>query len=210
MLLKRLCLLILLGVTFLTCSTSQKIAMEPAKVLNRDVFTCKGLTEDQRWIGVTDEFLPEQDDKVVVVARMSPQDQDAIVAYELTNPMQTVVLTDVKRYPKTNILGIFYDMDRLLKLGEEGEWKANVYADGNPIGQAIFYIGPKPETTEEETGPRFVFVGEDSSTEEESDFPFESIKDRFGSYIHEVTPELTIPAVVKERLAPTTIAPATQ
>ncbi len=189
-----------------SCSTSRNIAIRPADVLSRDVFTCKGLTADKRWVGITDQFLPEEDDKVVVVARFSPEDQTKYLIYELTNPLRTVVTTDKVKYPNENILGIFYDMDRLMKLGGEGEWRATIFADHEPLGQAVFYLGEKPEETEEEAGPSFVFVGEESS-EEETALPPES--ERFGSYIQEVTPELSIPSADGIQTAPPEISPAT-
>ncbi len=191
------------------CSSSQQIAMEPAKILSRDVFTCKGLTENKRWVGVTDEFLPDKDEKVVVVARMAPEEKHTIVTYELTNPLGAVVITDTKRYPKEEVLGFFYDMTRLLKLGGEGEWRATVYSDGVPFGQAIFYIGEKIEE-EGEGGPRYVTVGEESLTEEgETESPPGSEADRYGSYIREVTPELSLPATEGNSPANQAIEPAT-
>ena len=177
--------------------------MEPATTLYRDVFTCKGLTEDRRWVGVTDVFLPEKDPRVVVVAQLAPEDALTTITYELTNPYRSVVLTERRVNPRENPLGIYFELDDLMKLGGEGEWKATVYADGLPIGQSVFYIGEKPEVEEEKAGPRFLIIGEESLSEESASretSPGEA--DRFGTYIREVTPELSIPASAATNASP--------
>ena len=176
-----------------SCSTGDRIAMEPATIQFRDVFTCKGLTADHLWVGVTDVFMPEEDPYVVVVAHLAPEDQETMVVYELTNPVDAVVLSEKRSYPKNNPLGISFSMDRLLALGGEGEWRATVYVDAKPIGDSVFYIGEKVERIEEEIGTRYFIVGEESLEKDEAAADLLSDEERYGTYIREVSPELSIP-----------------
>ncbi|MEW6235665.1 MAG: hypothetical protein AB1656_09790 [Candidatus Omnitrophota bacterium] len=191
-----------------SCTESVKISMRPAAVQLHDVFTCKGLSQDDRWIGVTDQFMPDQDSSVVVVANLAPEDQKTWVHFELTNPFGNVVLKEEFRYPKDSPLAVAFEMSRLMKLGGEGEWKALALSDGLPIGQAIFYIGEKPKTEEETKGPRFFVVGdevEEASAELEVDE--NNLNDRFADYIREVTPEITAPSI-PEAMEPSSLIPS--
>jgi len=191
-----------------SCMENSKITLLPATVQLHDVFTCKGLSEDNRWIGVTDQFMPDQDSSMVVVANLAPEDKKTWVHFELTNPFSNVVLKEEFRYPQNNPLAVAFEMSRLMKLGGEGEWKALVLSDGLPIGQAIFYIGEKPKTEEEAKGPRFFVVGEEPGEESaEADMEEKSVNDRFADYIREVTPELATPRV-PESIGPTSAIPS--
>jgi hypothetical protein len=187
--------LLLIPITVLglwSCQTSQMAGMQPATIQSRDVFVCKGLSADNRWVGVTDTFMPDEDTQIVVVAKFDKSDLDGWIIYELTNPQDMVVLTQKFRYPKHNPLGIPFPMDRLLKVGEEGEWRATVYVDEFPIGDSVFYIGEKPGEEEEGEAEYFI-VGEDS-VDNDSTVPVSlSEEERFSSYIQETTPELEVP-----------------
>ncbi len=175
----------------LGCTTSQQAGIQPASVQTRDVFLCKGLTGDNRWVGVTDQFLPEDDPQVVVVAKFNPTDINKRIFFELTNPDDMVVLNEEIKNPPYNPLGVLFPMDRLLEVGEEGEWLATVYVDEFPIGDAEFYIGEKPEE-EEETTEEYFIVGEETLEEDTAPPPI-SEEERFSSYIQEATPELDVP-----------------
>ncbi len=187
--------LLFLGVFTLSCAEKQ-LAMKPATTLHRDVFTCKGLSADNRWVGVTDVFLPEENSRVVVVANFAPVDLEGWVIYELTNPFGNVVLQEEIQYPKNNPLGIYFEIHDLLKLGGEGEWKANVYSDDVVIGQQIFYLGEKPEDDfAPDTG--FRVIGAEPALDEtapEEDQARRSAEDRFADYIREVTPSTPAPS----------------
>lgn len=183
------------------CASQQEIAMQPATVLQRDVFTCKGLTKDKHWIGITDQFMPDQDTRVVVVAQFAEEDKEAIINYELRNPMNNVVLSEEKRYPQKNPLGIYFEMDTLMDRGGEGEWVANVFADGRPIGQSKFYLGEKPADVEEIEGPRYYIVGEEE-TDQQEDAAVLSDEERFADYIREVTPAIDNPMLDSSRQTP--------
>ena len=187
------------------CSSTDRVALEPATIQSHDVFTCKGLTVDRRWVGVTDVFMPKDDPQVVVVASFTREDQESRVIYELTNPLDAVVLSEPRTYPKQKILGIAFPMDRLMKLGGEGEWRATVYSDGIPIGDSIFYLGEKPEKEEEVKIP-FAVVGESSL--EEAAAPPLSEEEKYAKSIQEVSPELSIP-ISAPALSPVTPASAT-
>ncbi|MBN2328369.1 MAG: hypothetical protein JXR73_14585 [Candidatus Omnitrophica bacterium] len=184
----------LIGAFFLGCSTQETIVMKPATVIQRDVFVCKGLSEDNRWVGITDQFLPEKDSKIVVVAFLDQFDVDKTLNFELTNPMENIAASEVLFRPKKNPIGIYFSMSRLMSLGGEGEWKATVFADGEPIGESKFHIGEKTEEDKDQEGPRYFVVGADTLEEspESSDQEL-SDSDRFSSYIQEATPNLTIP-----------------
>jgi hypothetical protein len=196
--------LVLGSIALLGCTSSERIGMDPATVLKRDVFTCKGLTEQNRWVGVTDEFLPEKDPRVVVVAQIAEEDKETILNYELRNPQKNIAFTEEKPYPRTNPLGVYFEMSTIMDRGGEGEWVATVYSDGMPIGQKVFYIGEKPEEMEEIEGPTYYIVGD----EEEEDTIQEPLSDeeRFSGYIQEVTPEERIDTT---QPSPVDIAPAT-
>ncbi|MDX9754779.1 MAG: hypothetical protein RBU29_12515, partial [bacterium] len=177
------------------CVSSERIAMDPATVMNRDVFTCKGLTEDNRWVGVTDQFMPEEDARVVVVASLDKRDMEKIINYELKNPSRNVVFSENKPYPKKNPLGIYYSMDSLLAQGGEGKWVATVYADGEPIGQQIFYLGEKTEEEDDSDGPAYHIVEGDDIDDATEALEGLSEEERFANYVKEVSPELLIPDV---------------
>lgn len=175
------------------CGSSTELAMRPATELQRDVFTCKNLSSENRWIGVTDQFDPETDPRVVVVARFAETDMDATVIYELINPLNNVALTENVGKPKFNPLGIYFEMSQFTRLGGEGKWEAIVWADGNPVGKTEFWIGEKTGDGGDESDTYFV-IGEDSiqnATAAESAAPVE--EPSFSDYIQEVTPALTIP-----------------
>ncbi len=177
---------------FQSCATST-IAMKPAAIVQYDVFTCKGLSADNRWIGVTDQFLPEKDSRVVVVAVLSDKDISSYVNFELINPLDNVVISETMRYPKENPLGIYFGIPRLLKLGGEGDWKATVFVDGTAIGEAKFRIGEKSDEDGDD-GPRYFVVGDESTLDEDAEkLQAISEEDRFSSYIREATPNLSIP-----------------
>jgi len=188
----------------LSCSTTKPIVLEPATALRHDVFACKGLTDDDHWVDLTDVFLPEKDPRVVVAAQLDPEDAKKFVQFELVNPAEAVVLTETRRYPKGKTLGIFFEMDRLMALGGKGKWKATVFSDGLPIGQSVFYIGEKVEKEAEEKGPHYFVVGEESLEKDLSEESAKSAEERLGKYIREVTPELLIPSGEKKTETPTT------
>lgn len=173
------------------CST-QTIAMKPATLIQRDVFVCKGLSQDNRWVGITDQFLPDRDSRVVVVAFLDKQDSSKIVNFELVNPVDNVAASETLYFPKENPIGIYFSIPRLMKLGGEGEWKATVFADGEALGESRFYLGEKPEKEEKESTQYFVIGDED---EEDADASAKALseEDRFSTYIREVSPSLTIP-----------------
>jgi len=176
-----------------SCATSS-IALKPAAIVQYDVFTCKGLSAENRWIGVTDQFLPEKDSRVVVVAVLADKDINSFVNFELINPLDNVVISETMRHPKENPLGLYFEIPRLLKLGGEGEWKATVFADGMAIGEAEFRIGEKPKEDSDDTGPSYFVVGDESDSDEDAQkLQAASEEDRFSSYIREATPSLSIP-----------------
>lgn len=131
-----------------------------------DVFTCKGLTEEGHWIGITDQFLPEEDPYVIVAAQLNPEHRKSRVTFELTSPADYVVMNESKQYPENLDLGVQFDMNRLLERGGEGKWTAAVYADGEPIGKAVFTIGKKEE--EEEEAARYEVIGMETEETESS------------------------------------------
>ncbi|HOJ59819.1 MAG TPA: hypothetical protein PK878_06000 [bacterium] len=198
------------------CSSTDTISLKPAKEMYHDVFTCKGLTADGRWVGVTDVFKPDEDSRVVVVTRLSEEDTEEIVHVELMNPLNNVVLTESRYYPRNQTVGIYFSMTKLLELGGEGEWRAIANVNGEPIGQAVFYVGEKP-LEEEEPGTGFFVVGEDtlsrkSDSLDEDDEGGNSFygASRFDNYIREVTPELPIPSPIGSQPSPVetdTLAP---
>ncbi|MBI1389551.1 MAG: hypothetical protein GC154_14000 [bacterium] len=195
------CLAIVVGLIGFTCaSTKNKIAMEPSTDLTRDVFTAKGLAQDNRWIGVTDVFDPEKDPRVVVVARFAKEDLEKHIVYEVINPENNIVMTEERFRPKNNPLGIYFDMNRLMDLGGEGKWKALIWGDGDPIGRAIFWLGEKKEG-EGAGGPGYYVVGEDSLLKAEE---LEKLKKldslEYSNYIQEATPDLQ--AIPSETLQP--------
>lgn len=180
------------------CSSAPRTAMKPARIESRDVFTCKGLTEEGRWVGVTDVFMPQEDAQVVVAAKLASKDHDARIIYELTNPAGVIAVSEQHTYPREEILGIAFAMDRLLALGGEGEWRATVYSDGLAFGDKVFYLGEKPEEEEAE-GEGFFVVGEESLQEAaaaEAPAP-PSEEERYANSIREVTPELEIPPAIE-------------
>ncbi|MGC9328648.1 MAG: hypothetical protein ACP5I1_13510 [Candidatus Hinthialibacter sp.] len=183
----------LIAEILLGCSSQDTIAMKPATVIQRDVFVCKGLSEDNRWVGITDQFMPEKDSKLVVVAFLDRTDLNKTLNFELTNPMNNIAASESLFRPKKNPIGIYFTIPRLMSLGGEGEWKATVFADGEPLGESKFYIGEKSDEEKEE-GPRYFVVGADSLEESSDSSGQESSEsDRFSSYIQEATPNLTIP-----------------
>lgn len=183
----------ILAMAFFSCQSTQQAGIQPAAIQTRDVFTCKGLTADHRWVGVTDTFLPDEDTQIIVAAKFNESDLGGRIFYELTSPMDMVVMNEEVRNPPHNPLGILFPMDRLLQVGEEGEWRATVYVNEYPIGDAVFYIGEKPGE-EESTETEYIIVGEDS-LDDGSDVPVSvSEEERFSSYIKETTPELEVPA----------------
>lgn len=177
------------GILIAGCS-AKRIAMQPSSETYHDVFACRGLTEDNKWVGVTDQFDPETDPRVVVVAVLGKDDREKTLHYELTNPQGNVAMTEKRIYPRQNILGIYFEVPRLMQIGGEGEWQANVFADGLPIGQANFVLGEKKEGEDEEGGRQYYVVGADSDETEDA-MPEGS--EAFESYIREVTPEADIP-----------------
>jgi len=191
----RLGLWVALGVgmtaIFHGCAT-QNLAMKPATLIQRDVFVCKGLSEDNRWVGITDQFLPDKDSRVVVVAFLDKQDSSKIVNFELVNPVDNVAASETLYFPKENPIGIYFSIPRLMKLGGEGEWKATVFADGEALGESRFYLGEKPEKKDEEAIQYFV-VGDEDEEDADASAKALSEEDRFSTYIREVTPSLTIP-----------------
>lgn len=178
-----------LGVLVIGCSSANRIAMEPSSLMGKDVFTAQGLTEEGRWVGVTNQFDPERDSRVVVVANLSKEDRSRTLVYELVNPANNVVWSEERMYPRQDVLGIYVEMPKLLEMGGEGNWTANVYADGNVLGQSKFVIGDPEEDLDEITGPRYFVVG--AEPEDEVD-EMEAFQNRFDDYIQEVTPELDI------------------
>jgi len=129
-----------------------------------DVFTCKGLSEEGRWIDITDQFLPEEDPYVIVATQLNPEHRKGRVTFELTSPADYVVLSESKQYPDNLDLGVQFDIRRLLERGGEGEWTAAVYADGQSIGKALFTVGKKEE--EEEETARYEVIGMESKETE--------------------------------------------
>ena len=194
------------------CSATTQIAMQPATVLERDVFTCKSLSPENRWIGVTDQFDPDSDPRVVVVARFADEDLDKTVIYELENPLGNIVLTEKVIKPKQKTLGVYFEMRQFERFGGEGRWTATVWGDGEAIGQEKFWIGEKKEDDEGDADRYFV-VGEDSllsATAAEALDRFDS--QSFSEYIEEATPDfsaiptgspnLIVPAQSEEIISP--------
>lgn len=122
---------------------SQRVGLYPASKQVVDVFTCKGLDEEGRWIEITDQFLPDADPYVVVAAQLQPEHRESWITFELTSPADFVVMSETTRYPKETDLGCHFDIERLMEVGGEGEWLAVVYADAMPLGKATFRIGEK-------------------------------------------------------------------
>lgn len=180
------CIALLVGMT--ACKTSEPIALEYATVQLHDVFTCRGLDAENRWIGVTDVFMPDQDSTVVVVARLEKLDHDNTIYYELVNPDNRVVFSELRRYPQQDVLGIAFSMPNLMDRGGEGQWKALVTSDGMAIGQTEFYIGEKPEEETEETN--FFVIDDTESTDDEGVLD-ETPEERYSGYIREVTPTVS-------------------
>lgn len=181
--------LVLFTSTWMTgCYSTQPIAMEPASALRHDVFTCKGLSEDKRWIGVTDEFLPEEDPRVVIVARLEKEDLQKIVIYELINPLGVIALTERRIKPRSETLGVYFEMRQLLERGGEGRWVANVYSDDASVGQAVFYVGERPDD-DDDLDHRFFIIGEESLAAIDEAPVFMSDEERYSNYIREVAPE---------------------
>lgn len=204
-------------VVFSSCTNNKRIAIKPATTAQRDLFTCKGLSQDNRWVGVTDEFLPEKDPRVIVVAGFSPEDKNSWATIELVNPLSNVAAQEEIRYPKKDFIGIEFQMRRLMKLGGIGEWKVLFSVDGLPVETTKFYIGEKAQFAQEEEGPKYHVVGaeDESQTEEDtSELSAKSAEDRFADYIQEVTPELQTrpssdsspltPSLPSENIQPTT------
>ena len=187
----------------LNCSTPSTLALKPATILERDVFVCKGLSQDNRWVGVTDQFLPDRDSRVVVVAVLDRQDTRKVINFELINPLNNVVTSETIYSPKQNPLGVYFSIPNLMKLGGEGEWKATVFSDGEAIGESKFLIGEKKEEDKDDTIEYFVVGGEDDEETDESAQAL-SDEDRFSSYIREVTPTLSIPLPADSKPALTT------
>lgn len=188
----RLFLIPILVLSMWGCQTSQQAGIQNATIQSRDVFICKGLSADKRWVGVTDTFMPEEDIQIVVVAKFIEDDLGGRIIYELTNPQDMVVLTEEIKNPPNNPLGIIFPMDRLLEVGEEGEWLATVMVNGFAIGDAEFYIGEKPGE-EEEGETEYFIVGEDSVEDETTVPVLQSEEERYSNYIQETTPELDVP-----------------
>ncbi|MGI6454248.1 MAG: hypothetical protein ACOX5R_01340 [bacterium] len=174
--------------------TSRDIAMEPATDLYRDVFVAQGITEEDRWVGVGDQFDPETTPRVAVVARLAEEDREKIVTYELVNPAGNIAWTENRFYPKQKTLALYLEMPSLLRRGSEGKWQANVYADGEPIGQSNFFIGEKVEE-QEETGSRYFVVGAEPEDEPDEEDLILEREGQYDSYIQEVTPELQVPLI---------------
>lgn len=190
---QRLLLIPVLVLGFWSCQTTQIAGVKSATIQTRDVFICKGLSADNRWVGVTDTFMPEDDTQIVVVAKFNQKDLSGRIFYELTNPQDMVVMNEEIRNPPNNPLGIIFPIDRLLEVGEEGEWRATVYVNEFPIGDSIFYIGEKPGEEEDSGETEYFIVGEDS-LDDDSDVPILlSEEERFSNYIQETTPELEVP-----------------
>jgi hypothetical protein len=176
------------------CTTANQVAMEPATVILRDVFTCKGLTADNRWVGVTDEFLPEDDTRVVVVAQFDDSDKERVIQYELVNPLNNIAFTETKKYPKQNPLGVYFELTDLMNNGGEGKWTANVFADGMPIGQSVFYVGEKREADLDGDGPQYFIVEDALLDDDADDLAVLSEEETISTFIQEVTPKTTIPS----------------
>ena len=152
---------------------AQRVGLYPATDQAVDVFTCKGLDEDSRWTGITDQFLPDVDPYVIVAAQLRPEHRESRVVYELTSPAEFVVISESMRYPKETDLGIHFDMRRLMEAGGEGEWCAAVYADGMPLGKAKFNIGEERKELAEVS--RYAIVGrEEEPTEPTAEEMIES------------------------------------
>lgn len=193
----------------LSCAT-QTPSIKPATVMQRDVFVCKGLSEDNNWVGVTDQFLPDKDSQVVVVAFLDKKDIENVIHVELVNPVENIATSESVIHPKDKSIGVYFSIPKLLQLGSEGEWKAIVYSDGEAIGESKFYIGEKPTDKEEEEGPRYYVVGSEGE-EESGDQNAQDLseEDRFSSYIREASPNLTIPLPPETKPADNPISPAT-
>lgn len=191
------CLLVLVSSgLWMGCQSSNRIALKPATILYHDVFTCKGLSADNRWVGVTDVFLPEKDSQVVVVAQLTNEEVKEHIFFELINPADNVAVFEKLSSPNRNPIGIYFSIPRLLDLGGEGKWKATVYANEVAIGQTTFYIGEKPEEEEEDDSKKYFVVGTDSGAEtdnQQNEFDALDQDQRYGSLIKEVSPEFTIP-----------------
>ncbi len=180
-------------VSLMGCSSSDKLGIEPATITFQDVFTCKGISQDNKWVGVTDVFLPSQDPYVVVVAQLDKNDLKKKIVYELMNPNNNIALSETKSSMTQNPLGIYFPISELMKRGGKGQWKANVFADGVPVAQAVFNVGEKTDKEDEIDGPQFFVVGSETAEDENEPLDTLSDDDRFGSYIREATPELSIP-----------------
>ncbi|MDP8243428.1 MAG: hypothetical protein P9L94_05045 [Candidatus Hinthialibacter antarcticus] len=171
------------------CSTTSQIAMQPAAVLERDVFTCKSLSPENRWIGVTDQFDPDVDARVVVVARFSDEDMEKTVIYELQNPLGNIVLTEKIIKPKQKTLGVYFEMRQFERFGGEGRWTATVWGDGDPIGQEKFWIGEKIED-DDNGADRYFVVGEESLLSATATQALDRFDNQsFSEYIEEATPD---------------------
>mgnify|MGYP006274083989 CR=1 FL=1 len=187
------------------CQNSQEITLKPSTDLQYDLFTCKGLTAENIWVGVTDEFLPEEDSQVVLVARLTEADREKIVVYELINPNGLVAFNERQKYPQSEVLGISFDMHQLMERGGEGEWKAYVYSDAMPIGQTNFFVGEKPEDAEDDE--RFFIIGEESLAGAEDDaMSTAAPSNHYADYIREVTPESAEISGAAPILSPATAA----
>ncbi len=144
------------------CTAPARVALEPSESVLADVYTCKGLSEEGRWLDVTDEFDPEQDLRVIVVAQLSPGQQQGYILYELMDPLGYVAYVERRAYPKQAHLGIWWNCSDLVKKGGEGIWKATVYSDWNIVGQAQFRIGEPPVDEDIDQG-RFMMITQENS-----------------------------------------------
>lgn len=152
------------SVVFLNgCKTTEPVALEPAKAVLTDVFTCKGLAADGRWLDVTDEFDPENDIRVVVVAQIPEFMRRGLIMFELVDPSGTVAFVEKRNSPPQDHLGIWWDCQRLLERGGEGYWKANISVDEEVIGQARFRLGEPPEEDDFARG-RYLMVTTERTT----------------------------------------------
>ncbi len=187
----------------IACSTPSQIAMQPATVLERDVFTCKSLSPQNRWIGVTDQFDPQLDPRVVVVARFADEDMDTQVIYELQNPNNNIVLTEKIGKPTQKTLGVYFEMRQFERFGGEGKWIATVWGDGEPIGQQTFWIGEKIEE-EGDGSDRYFVIGEESLLSATAAAALDQYESQsYSDYIEEATPDVdAIPADSPLLIAP--------
>jgi len=99
-----------------------------------DIWTCKGESEIG-WVGVTQQFT-DHDPYIVVVARTEFAEQlkfDMQVGIEIHAPRHNrIVASDRVHLRRNQDVAIFYNPQRLARLGGWGEYKAVLVLDGWP------------------------------------------------------------------------------